>query len=70
MAAVRKIVGSVIGGMFKSNKPSSATRVSKTAQVVKPAKRRANQRIGSFTNMSEQEGHDLADMLEAELARL
>ena len=51
------------------NRPSEV-RASKDALKDQSAERRPNQWVGSFTNMSEQDRHELADVLEAELARL
>jgi hypothetical protein len=43
----------------------------RNAALAMPAtvERRPNQKVGSFTNMSDQDRHELADMLEAEFAR-
>lgn len=38
-------------------------------QLVQSSERRPNQKVGSFTNMSEKERHELADVLEAEVER-
>jgi len=70
MAAVLKLVEYVSHDMFEVRKRVSKTRASKAALKAQSVGRRPNQKVGSFTNMSEQDRHELADMLEAELARL
>lgn len=70
MAAVLKFVESVSHDMSKLRKRVSKIRASKAAPKAKSVGRRPNQKVGSFTNMSEQDRHELADMLEVELARL
>lgn len=70
MAAVLKFVESVSHDMFEVRKRVSKIRASKATPKAQSAGRRPNQKVGSFTNMSEQDRHELADMLEAELARL
>lgn len=70
MAAVLKLVEPVSHDMFEVRKRVSKVRASKTAPKAHSVERRPNQKVGSFTNMSEQDRHELADMLEAELARL
>jgi hypothetical protein len=70
MAAVLKFVESMSRDMFGVRKRPSKIRASKAAPTAHSAGRRPNQKVGSFTNMSEQERHELAGMLEEELARL
>lgn len=70
MAAVLKFIESVSHDMLEVHKRVSKIRVSKAAPKAQSVGRRPNQKVGSFTNMSEQDRQELADMLEAELARL
>jgi hypothetical protein len=70
MAAVQKFLDSVSHDMFEVRKRASKTHASKSDPKAQSVGRRPNQKVGSFTNMSEQDRHELADMLEAELARL
>jgi hypothetical protein len=70
MAAVLKLVQSVSHDMFEVRKRMPKIRASKPAPKAQSLGRRPNQKVGSFTKMSDQDRHELADMLEAELARL
>ncbi len=70
MAAVLKFIESVSHDMLDVRKRVSKIRASKATPNAQSVGRRPNQKVGSFTNMSEQDRHELADMLEAELARL
>jgi|AntRauTorckE5430_2_1112549.scaffolds.fasta_scaffold99364_2 hypothetical protein len=70
MAAVLKFIESMSRVVFGERKRPSKIRAPKAAPTAQTAGRRPNQKVGSFTNMSEQERHELADMLEVELARL
>jgi hypothetical protein len=70
MAAVLTLVESVSHDTLEVRKRVSKVRASKAAPKAQSVGRRPNQKVGSFTNLSEQERHELADMLEAELARL
>ncbi len=70
MAAVLKFVESVSHDIFEMGKRLSKLRASKAAPKTQSVGRRPNQKVGSFTNMSEQDRHELADMLQVKLARL
>jgi len=70
MAAVMKFVESMSQGMFEVRKRTPKVRVSELARKTQSAGRRPNQKVSSFNTMSERDRIELADMLEAELARL
>ena len=70
MPAVLKFSESKPQRTLKVHKPARKVRAAEAAPQDQSVKRRPNQKVGSFTNMSEQERRELADMLEAELARL
>ncbi len=70
MVALLKFVESMSRDMYRVCKHPSKIHALKAAPTARSAGRRPNQKVGSFTNMSEQERHELAEMLETELARL
>tara|TARA_R110000850_G_scaffold69388_1_gene154124 strand:- start:379 stop:591 length:213 start_codon:yes stop_codon:yes gene_type:complete len=70
MAAVLKFVEAVSHDTFQVRKRVSKISAYKASPKAQSVGRRPNQKVGSFTNMSDQDRHELADMFEAELARL